>query len=240
MKINPLLTLFEVVGRPLLDHRGNPCLIGNSYYPGPGTKEVLCPACRRPGVRISTDYRGSCVIFGDDVCGFPDHIGGLHHLFSEKVIRDLAAAGIRGFTAHPLVISRVECPRLLRVTPPSYYILEVTGSVAIDRQLYDENEGLVCPGCHNLSPKLGGKYTWGDKVVIPKIETWDGSGFVRLSDFNTATLYCSIEVVNLAIAKKWTGFGVQAFTSRFPKPDICEPNWFEKHQKEVKERFPNL
>jgi len=153
---------------------------------------------------------------------------------------DMLDNGMTGFVAHPIRISAadIESEVLRKLPIPQYYLLETTGCVDIDRQLFDEFDGELCEVCHNWCPRPGGKYSYGTKVTVPLLSTWDGSDLVAIRNIKNAGIYCSRKVVDLAIEKKWTGFGIQAFTDGLPKIDLTKANWIDDLAVAVANRFP--
>ena len=236
--MNPLLTLFEITGDP---HGDPEHAISSSIRFGPHTQEVLCPGCRRPGIEARIDWNAVVDLIGEDAKYFPDVIGGLHQkLISHKAYTSLHNAGCKGFVARPVSIDSVESPLLQRQPFPPYYLLEITGRVDIDRQLFDEGEGTVCEACHNWTPMKGGKHSYGDKVKVPLLDTWDGADLVMVRNIKSAYVYCSLKVVNLAIRDQWTDFGIRAFTPRLTCPDLRKPDWLDDLAAAVAAKFPDL
>src|SRR5260370_4060705 len=100
-------------------------------------------------------------------------------VMAARTVSDLQDERAKGFIAHSLQIRKIDSPKLRKPPPPHYFLIELTGRVDIDRQWYDEGEGSLCPVCNEWSPRPGGKYSWGGKMHIPLLETWDGSDLLQ-------------------------------------------------------------
>jgi hypothetical protein len=237
--MHPLLTLFRIIAGPGTGAAPRQS-IGCSVLLT-GTRSGRCPGCQniRPQ---KIDWNGFATILGKDATFFPHRIGGFDQLISDEMRCDLVDNGVTGFVAHPIRIAAGDIEsEVLRTLPiPQYYLLQAIGVVDIDRQLFDEYDGDLCEVCHNWTPRPGGKYRFGSKVHMPVLKTWDGSDLVAIRNKINGGIYCSRKVVDLAIKKEWTGFGIEAFTDGLPRIDLTNPNWAEDLEVAVAKRFPGV
>ncbi len=225
---HPLLTIFEYRG-------GDPkSPTGASVLYLDGTRKP-CPDCESGRIGPYNWGKAEIEILAHKATYYPDLIQGLYVvLVNQKVLDDMAEAKITGFIAHKAKIWRVSGP-ISKTPPPVYYLLEITGKFELDRKLYDEFEGKLCPTCHSWKP--GGKYTWGDKVELPVLDTWNGGDWSK-NNVGAATPYCSRRVVELARVKKWTGFRILATTYGLPVPDLTKDDWDAELTASVEKKFP--
>ena len=145
-----------------------------------------------------------------------------------------------GFRAHPVSIDSVESKILQRNQPPDYFCLEVTGRVAIDRNLYDQQDGELCGICGGWRPRKGGRVGFGPLPKMPLIETWDGGDFVKTKNVSVATRYCSRKIVELARSEEWSGFAVGCMMDGFPLPDLSRDDWDAELAVAVAEKFNSM
>jgi hypothetical protein len=160
-------------------------------------------------------------------------------VFSERLVRGMQEAKMKGFVAHPLVIDKIDSP-VLRDTPmPKYYLVEVTGRVDFDRQLFDEHEGLLCPTCETWRPKPKGKYGFEDKMMLPLLNTWDGSDLVKFGKIAMNLYYCTPRFIELVKANGWIGFEFHTFFPGLPRVVKTDsPNWLAEFEAVAKEKYP--
>lgn len=169
-----------------------------------------------------------------------DHIGGWELIFSERVIDAMFAAGVEGFVAHPLNIGKVDSDRLAKLERPNYFLIEVTGRVDIDRQLFDEGEGSLCPVCGSWRPKRDGKYYFGDRLEVPRLETWDGSDFVMQGNVATVEYCCTPRIVELVRKNGWSGFAFRSFTPRLGRVNLKSENWLAEFEVAAADAFQKV
>jgi hypothetical protein len=177
---------------------------------GDHQRTSVCPNCQGRFWKYE-----SCdpylVLHGAQNC-WPDFLCGKEIVVAESVVSQMAEAGITGVESVPLRILRNEVKEPT-TKPPAYFLLRVLGSIDIERRFFDEFEGTVCAECGSWTAKKGGNYKrFGDKTLIPNIESWSGDDFVRISNIRLGFYrFCRPSVINLAIECRWSGceFGEQ-------------------------------
>jgi len=166
----------------------------------------------------------------------------------ERVIDILTGEGLTGFKAHPATIEQIKSKKLAAQPTPQYYIIEIQGGVDIDLEELDDDGGSICPICFYRNPRDDSPYRWSPKRLVPKLETWDGSDFVRLRNLRNARKFCSKRFIDLACQHRWTNFifgeslpGVGLW-EKPPKGGLSylDPEWFEKLTERVKAKHPDL
>jgi len=226
-----------------------------SSYGGVGTSRVdreyisceRCPACERwheekayKNAKIWVDGRGS---------RWPDILTCLGLLIiHERVVKTITEAGLTGFIAHPVEIVEVKIKKLAEQSLPKYYLIEITGKMDVDPNELDDVGGSLCPLCFSRNCTVE-PYQFRAKRVMPKLETWDGSDFVRTRNWSTGMHYCTRAFVDLACKNRWTNFvfgysmpGVTMWSKSPEEGDLsyCDPDWFEKTAERVKAKNPDL
>src|SRR4030095_12564324 len=232
---SPLMAFFQIGRDP---ERLGPVL---SCYLNPNSVDRRkCPTCGKL-VTFRQGYEGaSAVSEGTGPVVWTDHAGELQLVFSHRVLEDVESIGESGFLAHPLPITKVENPRLAALDRPDYFLIEVIGSIDIDRTHYDGGDGLLCDGCRVWRPRPGGKVTYGDKMILPVPESWDGSDFVKCRNIRHGGYYCTARIVELARIKGWTGFEFTALLPVLPAVDLEDPRWLEKIETAAHEKYPKF
>jgi hypothetical protein len=202
------------------------------------TSSAPCHACGHPIVRHSfSEAMGDAG--GTGAKGWLDNIGGIDGpIWHERVVNGLQDAGINGFIPHPFQIDRIDSPFLRNQNRPNYYYIEVTGRINVDRELFDENEGLYCPTCGHWAPRPGSHISYGDKPHWPLLEKWDDSDIVMFGNIAQGGYYCTRRVVELIRKHGWTGFAVFSFMPRTKGPDLSRDTWFEDYEKSLHEVYP--
>jgi len=192
------------------------------------------------GAKIWVDGRGS---------RWPDILTCLGlPIFHERVVETITDASLTGFIAHPVEIVEVKIKKLAELPVPRYFLMEITGRVDIDPNELDDVGGSLCPLCFNRDCKIKHPYRWQTKRMVPKLETWDGSDFVRTRNWSTGRYYCTRTFVDLACKNRWTNFvfgttspGVTMFKTKIEDYlSYCDPDWFEKTAERVKAKNPDL
>ena len=74
--------------------------------------------------------------------------------------------------------------------------------------------------------------------MIPLMDTWDGSDFLKMRNFNFSSRYCTRRIVELARSEKWTGFGVKAMTDGLPRLDLFRDDWDSELAIAAEAKFP--
>jgi hypothetical protein len=235
MAQHPVSTFFKLQRNYETKPSGPVVMIAHNYG---STRSTPCDACGHPIIKSSfTEVSGYAEGKGAKV--WLDNIGGLcGMIWHQRVIDSLYDAGIKGYIAHPLVIDRIDSPVLTRQGCPNYYYIEVTGRIDVDRELYDENEGLYCPFCGDWNPRPGSKIRFGDKPHWPLLDKWDGSDLVMFGNIAQGGYYCTRRVVELFRKHGWTGFDVSSFMPRTKGPDLGKDTWFEDYEKRLHELYP--
>jgi len=169
-------------------------------------------------------------------------------ILHERVCAILAKEKFTGFKIHPIEITEVKSKKLVAVPIPRYYFVEITGRVDIDINELDDEGGSICPVCLARNASEGNPYRWKAKRIVPKLETWDGSDFIKLSNLRSGRNFCSRRFVELAHAYKWTNF---VFGESLPGVGLWEkapqfglsyfdPEWFAKLGERVRAKYPDL
>lgn len=240
---HPLLLFFEVTGGNIpAEYEGHSMGLGVSL--GPATIRG-CPICKNNNVVVEGDYsQASCTLSAENAKFFPDFVAGIGYcVISERMKLDLEENFITGFIAHRTRVAYkagFACEFRTRKIP-SYYLLEVTGCIDIDRGRFDNSEGQLCEGCGNWKPRAGSKVGYGEKTRIPLIETWNGGDFIRQHNISTGALRCSRRLADLAAEKQWTGFGIKIMSwgcRGGGRADLRNPNWFDDLEARVHEVYP--
>lgn len=209
---------------------------------GPYGKTHKCPECGSL-VRTNEWHEATGTAEGRNVQAWLDYAGTPHLVFSQRVVDGLNKIKATGFAAHPLPIKITQnlsmwSKWLEDHEPPSYYWLEVTGRVNIDRNIYDGGDGNLCSICLNWRPRKGGKVTYGDMPSWPIVESWDGSDFVMTRNVKSGLTYCTRRILELTISEEWTGFDFRSFMPRMPLGNYREAGWFERYNAELHRRIP--
>lgn len=206
-----------------------------------------CPACGTQRDHKSCQNVKLHVGSGGDV--WPDILSGMP-IFHERVVDAMAGANLTGYIAHPAEIVEIDNEAVAVLPVPKYYVIEITGRVDIDPNELDEHGGGICPLCFARNPKPG-PHRWQEKRLVPKLETWDGSDFVKIRNWYTLHSYCTKPFVDLAHKYQWTHFqfgsglpGVGAMLEEEKSPEdrisYNDSAWYEKIVARVMERHPDL
>lgn len=206
------------------------------------TVQLKCKFCGRLQT-IQRDYesmKGSCSIFGAKE--WTDHVGesSSELIFSEDVVDDLKSIGAKGFESYAIPISKILDENLADLNRPNYYYIKVTGLVDLDRNLYDDGDGLLCPGCHTWSPRVDGKVFYGDKMTVPDMANWDGSDLVATRNIRSGRNYCTSRVVELARKSGWTGFEFKSTLPGLAPVNLEADDWLDELKAMTELRYPNL
>lgn len=202
-----------------------------------------CLVCGNYNVPTAKDFAGASATLGSfDATYFSDFLQAPGFLLvSERVKTDLERNDIRGYIAHSVPLTP-ECDFALKDQPiPPYYLLEITGRFDLDRRRFDNFEGQLCPNCHIWKPTKGSKFRYGEKNLLPLLESWNGGDFLLQGNIDSGALYCTKKVADLARAKKWTGFGIKVMSWGCPeggRADLRFPDWYEDLRYKVLEAFP--
>lgn len=242
---HPLLAFFYITGDTNPDNA--------EIYSPPGLSVFLrsktkfgCPACRNPNVPMVSDYAGAdATLWGEDATYFPDCIRATSYILvnevNERVKNDLAEHGIKGYVAHRVPVSAGVDFALKGQPIPPYYLLEITGRFDLDRRRFDNFEGQLCPKCHIWKPTKGSQFRYGEKNLIPILDSWNGGDFLVQGNIDSGALYCTKKVADLAVTKKWTGFGIRVMSWGCPGgglADLRRPDWYEELRDRVLTAFP--
>jgi hypothetical protein len=232
-----MLNFFEISGY------GNPQAILFQNW----VDRQKCPAC---GSQMSQKSPENAKVWvGSSGTKWKDiltNIDGL--LFHERVVEVITAEGLEGFRAHPIEIEKIESKKMSTQHVPQYYFIEIKGKIDVDLDEIDEQGGSVCPLCFTRNPSKDSLYRWSPKRLLPMIETWDGSDFLKVRNLASAHKYCSKRFVDLASRNKWTNFkfgqsipGVGLW-EKAPEKGLSylDADWFEKLSIRVKANNPDL
>lgn len=232
MNTSALLTFFELRGF------GDPCV--NRFRHGFRRQDV-CPAC---GKRTTIqNYEGAEIEISGKSHRWPDTIWNLEAvILAEDVISRLEEKRFTGYKASPVKISKIiDNPKLEKKPSPQYYVLDITGKVDVDTaEIKDE----ICPLCFNRVGSMKRR----SKPLVPILETWDGSDFVRTRNILTTRSFCVRRFVDLASQNRWTNF---IFGESLPgvglwgkapagKLSYYDYDWFENVSNRVQAKYPDL
>jgi hypothetical protein len=148
---------------------------------------------RPPGMMIDP---GGCQ--WSDLIGCGDSF--LRFFASEKIVVDLAEAGIEVFRATEMPIAKIDAKKLKAITPPRYYVLEASPGIQVDWKKMgvptdSENKAIMRP---NPTP-------WPPPRWIVDPATWRGADLFSFSNWQTQlTLVVTDRVVKLARERDWT------------------------------------
>lgn len=239
---HPLLAFFDITGDTNPDSAAIYSPPELSVDLGDKTKRG-CPVCNNVSIAIVSDYAGArATLSGMDANYFPECIWAPRYLLvSERVKNDLKENGIRGYVAHRVPVSPGIDFALKGQPISTYYLLEITGRFDLDRRRFDNFEGQLCSNCHIWKPTKGSKFRYGEKNLIPVLESWNGGDFVLQGNIDSGALYCTKKVAGLARAKKWTGFGIKVMGWGCPeggRADLRFPDWYEDLRQKVLDAFP--
>jgi hypothetical protein len=235
--VNPLFQFWEIKGS---EEVGGPWA---TVFMGP-TKLVSgsipkCKGCDR--FIEERSHRGAKFhAEGRDAKIWPDILFAFELIVSSRVVADLNENRITGFASHKIRIDKIDSPRLQKLSPPDYYLIETTGWVDVDRQLFDEGEGCVCPVCHNWTPKPEGKYSFGSHMLNPLMETWSGTDFVHIRSPAVGGHPCTTRVIELARSKKWIGAHFESITPRPFWVNLKSNNWFSEIETKARAEYPQF
>ncbi len=232
MPTHPLSRFFEIVRDP----NGPGPVVGLARSPG-NAASFKCPECKEnfpvPSFTAVTGYIDNALI-----TEWSDHVGGYELIITERVLKSFRDAGISGFIAHPLSITRIDSPHLRKLPMPNLFLLEITGKINISREIFDENDGNLCTTCGRWRPRPGGRIRFGDRPLWPLMDSWDSCDFVGIRNINLGGIFCTGRVVELIRAHAWTGFWVRSFMPRMPRPDLSKDTWFEDCEKALHQKYP--
>ena len=145
-----------------------------------------------------------------------------------------------GFVPHPVIFHKIDSPKLQKQSQPQYFLIELTGHINVNRDLFDEKEGNECPVCHNWTPKEGGKYFYGARTLFPEMSTWDGSDFVHIHSPAIGGHFCTTRIIELARAKKWVGAHFESVTPRPYFVNLKSDKWLDEIAEKVRAEYPQL
>lgn len=217
----------------------------------PEGKDGTLEQCGVCGRWITTHgHEGARLKVGGSGSKWPDILSSMPCIvIQDRVANAIRENGLTGCRLHPTEIVSVENRRLAALEQPAYWMLEVTGTVDVDLDELDDHGGGVCPGCHSRDAQPG-PHRFAAKRVVPKLETWDGSDFVKTGNWRTGHSYCTRRFVDLACAHRWKNF---RFGTRNSMPGVgmwskpnslgisyLDPDWFETVSRAVRERNADL
>jgi hypothetical protein len=234
---HPMLEIFEIRGF------GNPQAALHQDW----IKCDKCPACGR-AVEVKSPT-GATLKIGAAGTRWPDILSEIDGvLLHERVCTILKQNGATGFRTHPVNIAQIESKKLAAQPVPQYYLIEIKGTVDVDPNEMDDEGGSLCPVCFYRNPRKENPYRWSPKRLVPKLETWDGSDFVKIRNWRCGLKFCSRRFIDLANKHRWTNF---AFGYSLPgiglweKPSedglsYLDSDWFPKLSERVKAKYPDL
>jgi hypothetical protein len=232
-ELNPVLHFWRVEGGEL---GGPTATVG---FDPSGTKVWSCEGCERgweksdlDTVRVHAEGKGAKF--------WPNFLFGFKLIISAKVLDDLRANGITGYVPHKVRFHKIDSPKLQKIEPPDYFLIEVTGRIDVERKWFDGGEGFVCPVCKDWQKKPGGKYGLGAKILMPILDSWDGSDFVEVRNVGYGSRYCTTRVLELARSKKWFNASFSAITPRPFQVNLDSENWFAEIEGKVQAEYPQL
>jgi len=229
---------------------------GYSPFGGVGTSRVereyegpdeRCPACGR--YRPLKSFKNAKIHIAGPGSKWPDFLNchGLS-IFHERVVKVMIEEGLTGFLAHPTEIVKIDNKRLAARPAPQYFLLEIYGTVEIDLNEKDGVGGNVCPLCfHNL--RVLGRGELGKDRIVPILDTWDGSDFVRTRNWYTLIRYCTRRFVDMAQQNYWTNFrfgesmpgvGMWGDARKSGRISYYDADWFERTAEKVRAKHPDL
>jgi hypothetical protein len=216
------------------------------FLPGNEKNYKKCSACGHLITNqalgpVQLDIRGSGSKWPDILSATP------YIIVQDRVARAIQENGLTGCIFHAVEITGIENRKLATLTPPSYFLIEITGKVDIDLNELDEIGGGVCPICFRRNAQSR-PYQFVAKKTVPKLDTWDGSDFVTTRNLQSGMSYCTRRFVDLACKHRWTNF---RFGSRDSMPGVgmwaktaeggisyYDPDWYDKVSRKVADRFP--
>jgi len=231
--VNPVLQFWNIKGGEV----GGPC--ATVGFESSSTQVWHCEGCER--IMEKSDLSTVTVhAEGKGAKCWPNFLFGFKLIVSGQVLEDLNANKITGYVPHKVVFHKIDSPKLQKISPPDYYLLELTGYVDIDRQFFDEGEGFICPVCHIWTPKSGGKYGYGSRTLVPLMESWDGSDFLHIRNPSIGYYLCTRQVVELARARNWFKPTIESITPRPFQVNLESEHWFAEIEGKVREEYPQL
>ncbi|NRB74241.1 MAG: hypothetical protein HRU46_07780, partial [Verrucomicrobiales bacterium] len=164
-------------------------------------------------------------------------------IISERMLSDLKSEGVSGFRAHPIRLFATPGPgKQTEVSYLSVFLLEILGRVELDIPKFNGGEDSLCRVCGAWRPDSR-KHVFGHGkvVVLPFIETWDGSDFCKFSNFSFGETLCSPRMVGLQAKYSWRGM---CFKGLSPKLGMIiepeeEPDWKDRFEELVRKRYPD-
>jgi len=231
-EMHPLLSLFELKG------------FDNPQAGLYGQKWLKCEKCRAcGGAIVEKSPQNAKVKIGAAGIRWPDVLCDLDGLIlHERVCKILRREQLKGFRAHPVVITEIKSKKLASLSVPQYFLLDITGRVDIDPNQLDDVGGSLCPVCFRRNAQADNPYRWKEKRIVPELETWDGDDFVKIRNWRCEMNYCSKQFIDLANEHRWTNFifgeslpGV-AIYEKPPKGGVSyfDDDWFADVSKAVK------
>lgn len=135
---------------------------------------------------------------------YPDVLGCGSYSFlivSDKVVSAWRDGGVLSFHTYPVGVAKVESKKLLGVTPPAYFRVEIDGRCQIDLNASGVEVVEFCPECHHLvtRPSLVPGFR-----MVPN--SWDGSPLFRDPVLYPRVNFCTQLVLDLARKHGLTNF----------------------------------
>ena len=140
--------------------------------------------------------------------------GDSRFVLSERVIITMTEQNFTGFAAYPTTITEIKTDKEMKSVPPRYFLLEATSTIDVALERLN------------------------DYCVMPKLETWDGSDFVR----GNGSILCTRRFIELVGANRWQNFlfGGQIPADLFSVIDYdgnpFDPDWFRAVELKVRRK----
>ena len=196
-----------------------------------------CTTCGRIEERVRSYADATCVVKERRYYPFHDYLTEFGEpVWSERVVECMTRSGLRGFKAHRIPIQEQRTLEILKEGVPVYYVIEITGKVELDRDLYDGGDGLLCPECRYWDPRPGGTISWGNKIEAIVDSGEEPPDFALCWSPRIGTTFCSPSFVELVRVYGLTGFGFGSCADI--ALDLDRPDWWERYCAEARRRYP--
>ena len=174
-----------------------------------------------------------------------DSLGFDQLLFSRRVVEELRAREFSGFEAIRIPVYCVMVPGSLTEIPDAeFYWVKITGTVDVDRKVFNGREDSLCTSCGRWSPRkaLGHKVSWGQEIPLPILNDKDQDDLCVFGNLQYGLKMCSPRLMDLQREMKWNGLcfaGVLPQLTYTIQPSE-NPNWLDAYCEEIILKYPNL
>lgn len=148
-----------------------------------------------------------------------DQIADLHdgweYAWSQRVVDAVREKGFTGAEFHRMEFVSDRLGHDTEGVQP-YYLVQITGRVTVDRNLYDGGDGFLCPECGVWKPRLEGTVRWGDKVTAIVDEGAGMPDFAYAANIVGLQPFMSIRAAQFFGASGFTGFKYLSLIPNYP------------------------